>query len=47
MAEMPILDMTLTTPLEAAFTKFLQAFLWSMPVSSSSRIMSSIVSKAT
>jgi hypothetical protein len=37
---------TLTTPLVAAFTKFLQAFLWSIAGEQPWRIMSSIVSKA-
>ena len=44
---MPILDITFTTPLEAALTKFAQALAWSMPERWPSRIMSSIVSKAT
>jgi hypothetical protein len=43
---MPIFDITLTTPLVAALTKFLQAVLWSMFGSRPSRIMSSSVSKA-
>ena len=42
-----ILDMTFTTPFDPAFTKFWQAFLWSMPTRMPSRIMSSMVSNAT
>jgi hypothetical protein len=44
---MPIFDITLMTPLVAALTKFLQADLWSIFSSRPSRIMSSMVSKAT
>ena len=43
---MPIFDATFTTPLIAAFAKFLHAVLWSTPTSRPSLIMSSSVSNA-
>ena len=46
MVEIPILDMTLSTPLQDAFMKLRRAWRGETPSSSPSEIMSSMVSSA-